>query len=389
MAGTSIQEQLCEIILDRLPFPLAVVDRNLRILLASRAFSAFFQLPDPKRLCQKHILHLIPLTGLKDFIAEIQATQESQEAELQLTLPKGKIRVLKIAATRLAMSESVSAFLLTFEDVGERIWLEQQLVQSKQLAAMEQLAATIAHELGNPLSVITTTLEYVQQQLEEKGEGPFEEIEVILDNVNTMHELLKNLSTFTRLERPHFSFEKIDAGLSQVLAFVAKEAEMHNVTVKTAFAQNLPPCQTDMRQLKQVFLNLFKNALEAMPDGGLLTVTVQAAGKDEWESGRVGEREKETSVSHSPILPFPHSSSSPESPQSVIVQISDTGVGIAEDDLAHIFEPFYSTKPGGMGLGLPISQRIIQNHGGSISVSSQLGAGTTFTITLPSARRSK
>ncbi|MBI4639620.1 MAG: GHKL domain-containing protein, partial [Candidatus Tectomicrobia bacterium] len=177
-----------------------------------------------------------------------------------------------------------------------------------------------------------------------------------LDNVNEMHRLLKSLSEFSGPERPHLEYLDIHQSLSQVLAFVVKEAEGRKVKIETDFRESLP-ISADHKKLKQVFLNFFKNALEAMPEGGRLSVKTRLA------SGDFSEKKS-----------------------GMTIQISDTGVGIAQEEIDFIFRPFYSTKKGGTGLGLSFCQRIIEEHGGEITVDSQIGRGTTFTILLPLKR---
>jgi signal transduction histidine kinase len=231
--------------------------------------------------------------------------------------------------------------------LSERIRLEQQLIHSEKLAGMGQLAASLAHELGNPLSIMSATLQYLYKRLQE----------VILDNLQRMDELLKTLAGFMGPERPRIECLDIQQTLSHVLTFVAREAEEHQVKIHTDFEPTLILCQADHRQLKQVFLNLFKNALEAMPTGGHLTISVRRR-----------------------VDPAP--SAKPE----LLIDIQDTGIGIADTDLDAIYRPFYSTKKQGTGLGLPFCRRVIEEHAGEISVQSQLGKGTTVAIRLPVAQ---
>jgi signal transduction histidine kinase len=201
---------------------------------------------------------------------------------------------------------------------------------------------------------MSATLQYMQQRLHEKHDSLAAEMEMILENLNRMDELLKCLVEFTGPERPHVEYQDIPRTLSQVLTFVAKEAEGRKVTIHTDFERNVPPCLADHRKLKQVFLNLFKNALEAMPEGGRLSVRVTLV--------------RHAAAAQRPVLS---------------IEVSDTGIGIPEGDLDAIFRPFYSTKKGGTGLGLPFCRRVIEEHGGEISVQRQRGRGTAVTLRLP------
>ena len=148
-----------------------------------------------------------------------------------------------------------SAFLLLLEDISERVRWEEQLLQAEKLSGMTELAATLAHELGNPLGIISSTLQYVQTHLHDNRFH--EEITVIIDQVERMHELLRTLMDVTGPTEPRFTRERVDHAFAQVLTFIAKEAEKRRVRIQTDFAAGLPPCLADSRQLQQQFFNLF------------------------------------------------------------------------------------------------------------------------------------
>jgi signal transduction histidine kinase len=243
---------------------------------------------------------------------------------------------------------------MLLEDRSERIRLEQQLIQSEELAGMGQLAASLAHELGNPLSIMSATLQYLYQRLQQHDDPLADKMAVKLNNLQRMDELLKTLAEFMGPEQPHIECLDLHQTLPHVLTFAAKEAEGHQVTIHIDFEPMLCPCKADHRQLKQVLLKLFKDALEAMPAGGHLTVSVRR-------------------------LISAGSTAKPE----LLIAVQDTGIGIADTDLDVIFRPFYSTKKQGTGLGLPFCRRVIEEHGGEIGVHSQRGKGTTITIRLP------
>jgi len=214
---------------------------------------------------------------------------------------------------------------------------------------MGLLAASVAHELGNPLSIISSTLQYVRDTLLDAGDRQFiEAIETIMDSVGQMHRLLRGLSGFTGTQRPHFEPTDLRRVLAQMLAFIHNEAEVYRIKIHHHFDDNLPDCQVDSREIKQLFLNLLKNAIEAMPDGGELCIKMFLL-KDE---------------------------------HSVCINISDTGHGIDQAELRSIFRPFYSTKDS-TGLGLPFCRRVVEAHGGEIKVESELHKGSTFSILLP------
>jgi signal transduction histidine kinase len=166
--------------------------------------------------------------------------------------------------------------------------------------------------------------------------------------------LLLDLSRFTAVQRPRFTATDLRHTLSHVLALIQREAEQHHIELFWQCDDHLPECEVDVREIKQLFLNLLKNALEAMPGGGRLSVTM-------------GLRPK----------------AAPESAEAIRLEIADTGVGMSASEGRSIFRPFYSTKPKGTGLGLPFCRHVVEEHGGEITVSTQLGKGSTFVVILP------
>jgi len=248
------------------------------------------------------------------------------------------------------------AILVVFRDIAEKKHLEQQLIQYEKLSAMGQLAASVAHELGNPLSVIYSTIQYVSDRLNKEPGWNNKELDVVLENIKRMDGLLRRLKHFTRPEKLRFSSVNINSCLSRVLVLIAREIRQRGISYRKNFANNLSAVWGDSRQLSQVFFNICKNALEAMPSCGVISIKTRT-----------------TNQSEMPIL----------GSRGVVVEVSDTGEGISQQDISLIFEPFFTTKKNGSGLGLFLSRRIIEEHRGVIKVESWQGKGTTFKIFLP------
>ena len=341
-------------IVDCLPHALLILDDELRVVRLNRSCEALLSKAE-KGILGKDLSDIIPHKELRG-----QATAVLQNGGVKLVeihLEQENPMILRATVTGLGSTgKSGNALcVVTLEDIGERARLEEQLVQSEKLAGMGLLASTIAHELGNPLSTMTSTLQYIRDTILDAGKprqrdaGIVEAIEPIMDSVAEMHKLLRILSGFTGSQRPHFEPTDLRRVLSQMLAFVHKEAEAHEVKVHHQFDENVPDCQVDLREVKQLFLNLLKNAMEAMPDGGELRVRMRLA----------------------------------EDEGAVCIDVSDSGHGVSEIELRSIFRPFYSTKPDGTGLGLPFCRRVVEEHGGEIKVESKLNKGTVFRITLP------
>jgi PAS domain S-box-containing protein len=258
------------------------------------------------------------------------------------------LATVRDVTVRKAMERALQA---RNEEVRE---ISQQLWQSAKLATMGELAASIAHELNNPLGTLSLGIEELLTQV--SADSPaHRELKVIEQETERMARLVSDLLHFSRPGQHHVSTfdvgEEIEKTLELSLYFLRKRG----VEVARRFASELPLIQGDRQKLRQVFLNLIVNASDAMPRGGTLTIRL-ATGVD--------------AKNYEPA---------------VILEFADTGVGIPHENLSKIMEPFFTTKePGkGTGLGLAICRRIVKEHGGAIVLSSEVGAGTTVRIELP------
>jgi signal transduction histidine kinase len=226
---------------------------------------------------------------------------------------------------------------------------QEQLAHAEKLAALGELAAGIAHEIGNPLQILQTYIEYMASQAK-PGDPILEFTAQMCDSLQSIARLVGQLRDFSRPAVGECKLVNVNSVLGNVLRLAGKELAHSKVVVREVLAPELPAIIGDARQLEQVFLNLILNARDAMPGGGRLTI--------------------ETAVERGTVQ----------------VRFIDTGMGIAAADLPRILEPYFTTKKDrGTGLGLAICQRIVTQHGGKIEVSSELGRGTTFTLQFPAA----
>jgi len=352
---------LYKVILDVLPHAILLLDGGLRVVMCNRSSESLL-LKTVEEMVGKQLSEVIPHKDLQNQARIVLQNREAGRKllELHLDIEKESSKILRATITALHMEDVESPLcLITLEDITQQMQLEEQLVQSEKLAGMGLLARSIAHEVGNPLSIMASTLQYMQDTLLGTGNQNLSEaIETIMDNIHQMHVLLRSLSDFTGSKQPQFELCSLGHILSQLLTFVSKEAEVHNISIHQEFNESIPNCQIDSREIKQLFLNLFKNAIEAMPQGGKLRIKMHLVPKD-----------------------------SPGNEDRVFVEISDTGMGISESELHYIFRPFYSTKHKGTGLGLSFCRRVVEEHGGEIRVKSRVGKGTTFIVTLPIRQR--
>jgi signal transduction histidine kinase len=225
-----------------------------------------------------------------------------------------------------------------------------QLWQASKLATMGELAASIAHELNNPLATVSLRAESLLMQMSADADQR-KPLEIITHEVDRMASLVNNLLQFSR--RSHRQTTTVDAReeIEKSAELVHYHLRSHNIKVVHQFADPLPTIHADRQQLCQLFLNLLTNASDAMPQGGTLTIRATSTGAHE----------------------------------GVAIDFADSGEGISSGNLERIWEPFFTTKPEGKGtgLGLAICRRIVEDHGGTINITSQIGEGTTVSIVLP------
>ena len=230
--------------------------------------------------------------------------------------------------------------------------MTQQLWQAAKLATMGELAASIAHELNNPLATVSMRAESLLTKTQQDS-PMWRELKIIEQEVERMATLIANLLQFSRRSQPRKSTVDICEEIEKALELIYYHLRKRNIVIWREFAKEAPHIHADRQQLRQLFLNLFTNASDAMPCGGTLTIRVTAP---------------------------------PESKQ-VIMEVADTGTGIPPEILPKLAEPFYSTKPEGegTGLGLAICRRIVQEHNGTFDLTSEgiPGKGTTARISLP------
>lgn len=227
---------------------------------------------------------------------------------------------------------------------------QAQLIQAEKMAAIGRLAASIAHEINNPLQAIHNTIHLAMtDRLPAERRGEY--LRMAQKEVERLIEIVQRMLEFYRPSKGGIVQVDINRLLQDALAIADKRLQHGHIQVSARFAENLPPILGVPDQLTQVFLNIIINAVEAMPDGGELRVGTLLTEDQRW----------------------------------VLVAFRDSGPGLTAEQIAHIFEPFYTTKPSGTGLGLAISYGIVERHGGTIEVSSQLGQGATFVVRLPAS----
>lgn len=245
-------------------------------------------------------------------------------------------------------SGKVRGVSMLIEDVTGREKLHGQLAEYEKLSALSQLALGAAHEINNPLLGISSYLEILRDESAEEAKK--QEIEVVLENVYRISETIRGLLNFARPTPPQFTKVNINQLVDDTLSFLSHQPIFRSIRIEKVLPSGLPQITADLNQVRQVLTNMFINAAQSMPGGGEFKA----------ETAKIKFQEL------------------------IQIQISDNGVGIPPENLKKIFDPFFTTKKSqGTGLGLSISLSYIKSHGGEISVRSEVGKGTTFSILLP------
>jgi PAS domain S-box-containing protein len=344
-----------DLILENVGQPIAVCDSSGKFILFNRRAELLFQEREgmPAGAARAVRNNSVKLTS---FISALASGAETgRQAEIELIDPAaGNSLPMEITSAEVLDEKGqVTAVVSVLHDLSEireleRRRVEQQLFESEKLAAVGRLAASIAHEVNNPLEAIKNSLYLLSSAKNVEQNARF--LDVARRETERVSHIIRQMLGFAR-RSGEVEWVKVNHIIEETLILVEKKMRQARVDVVRRFDDRLPAVRARADQLRQVFLNLLLNAQQAMEKGGRITIA--------------------TSLYEQALQP------------TISVQISDTGRGIAEAELLRIFEPFFSTRTKGTGLGLWVTQDIVRHHGGRIEVTSEEGAGTTFNVILP------
>jgi two-component system NtrC family sensor kinase len=297
------------------------------------------------------MMHITEVASLQ-FESQIETLSNDEMGELAHAFNLLTAQLRKVQCEYNQLTETLEARILQRTD--EIAQMHTQLLHAEKLASLGELVAGIAHEINNPLAgiLIFSTLLANDQALPPRLRS---DAQTILGETRRCAAIVRRLLEFSRNSIPHKELTSLSAIMENTLTLVEHQANLGEVEIIRRYDQSLPEILVDPGQIEQVFVNMIVNACQAMPDGGRLTITLQADYQD----------------------------------NCVRAGIADTGYGISGEHLRKIFDPFFTTKEpsanglAGTGLGLSVSYGIIENHGGRISVASEINSGTTFTVELP------
>jgi len=340
-------KEYSENIIESLTVGVAVLDQKGKITGWNRVLEDTFA----KKKEEVMNKNLIEILGRKNFRALFPPdTQKGFRllSEITLEIPSGGKKIFDIAKTPLLDNEmNPYGTVIAFEDITEKISLQQQLLTSEKLASIGLLSAGVAHEINTPLTGISSYVQILQRKLSNsKHSQILDKIEVQTDRVAR---IIKNLLNFARNpSETSFHYVNIKESFQEVISLITYKLKTLNIRLELDLYP-VEPIWAQGERLQQVFINIILNAIDVMPDGGTLKVELAQKNND------------------------------------IVIKIEDTGTGIKDQQLPHIFDPFFTTKGigKGTGLGLSISYAIIKEHEGHLTVESESGKGSLFTIYIP------
>ncbi|MBS4008423.1 MAG: PAS domain-containing protein [Clostridium sp.] len=288
--------------------------------------------------------------GTKVFQALLQETltKHTHFRQHSVQIPvSGEAREYSVNTAPLFHEEGgLSGAVCVFQDETQKRALENELLQMEKFSLVAELAAGIAHEIRNPITTLRGFLQILSKEFKHETKGA-EYCTMMIEEIDRANSILKEFLLLTKPTAPKIREVDLHVVLEEIFLLIESKSLLENVELRKCYAKKLPLVKVDPAQMKQVFLNLATNAIQAMPDGGYLTISTSE------EKGKA------------------------------VVRFSDTGLGMEESQLKKIFDPFFSTKEQGTGLGLTVSYRLIEAHYGKLYAESTPGKGSVFTVELP------
>lgn len=325
-----------------------LMDLEGKVIQVNRAFEQLFGYEEAEVLGKKY--PTIPDTHRmekRQMIGLLLAGKKLPAQETVRVTRTGEVIPVSVTVSPIRDSDgTIRAFASTCRDMRSRNKMEELLRRSEKLTTVGQLAAGVAHEIRNPL---TTLRGFLQLQLQSKSLN-LSHVSLMLSELDRINLIVGEFLILAKPQATKFVTKDVRDVLQDVLRFLDSEAHLHNIVFRTVITEEACLISCEENQLKQVFINLLKNGIEAMPQGGPIHISIQNKGS------------------------------------SIAISITDEGVGIPEEMISKIGDPFFTGKETGTGLGIMVSQRIINSHHGTLEIQSQVNVGTSVKVTLPTLR---
>ncbi len=334
-----------ETVLDSIADGILVSDQNNRVILVNKAAERLISAHEQED-SEKIIWDVIDDKDIADFAREIISREEpSSDREFTLQDP---YRILSVKVMPLVRKGEVHGNLIHIKDISEKRFRETRLRRAENLASLTNLTAAVAHEIKNPLGSISIHIQLMERILTtDKNSELRKYLDIIDEEVDRLNRIVMDFLFAVRPIDISFELHDLNILLHETLDFLKYELEEAKIGLREKYQTDIPHILLDEKFIRQAVLNIVKNAINAMPHGGALTVQTHFSGSE------------------------------------VQLKIGDTGCGMNEDIMEKIFEPYFTTREFGSGIGLTIVYKIIKEHSGDISVISKENEGSTFLLSFP------
>jgi len=346
-ASLSRIKAFSDTLVENMPIGLIAMDKQRRVASMNYVAGSVLGLSETD-VTGSDIGHILPVQFQHQLDAlEIEGRMD--EREIEITVNDGRLIPLEISGTTLNEENGESlGYVLLFKDLTEVKALREEIERSHRLATVGRLAAGVAHEIRNPLSSIKGFATYFKERYRDVPEDQ-QTAGIMIKEVDRLNRVVSDLLEFARPIAVSKKPTPIKSLIEDSVKLIEQQADEKKITIDTELAGSMEPLELDPDRINQVLLNLYLNAIESMDAGGTLSISMAKDG--------VKNR--------------------------IEIRIADTGSGIGEENLAHVFDPYFTTKSSGTGLGLAIAHKIVEGHNGEIYPESRPGEGTTFIVSLP------
>ena len=349
------ENELLEMVMESMSDGVLVTDREDKILLVNKSAERMLPFAN-EELVERSLEEVIVDEHIREFLTE-NLRGLDRVLDREFTLGNGYSRILSLSIMPLVRQGWITGNVIHIEDVTEKRAREARLRRAESLAALTTLTAGVAHEIKNPLGSIGIHLQLMKKEMSGKRQietrKVMENLLIIKEEVDRLNRIVMDFLFTVRPMNAELSYDDLNRVVQELLELKKPELAEAGIILETELMKPSPQILMDERYMKQAVLNLLNNAISAMPGGGRLRVQTVHRGNE------------------------------------VRLRISDNGVGIPEENMEKIFEPYFTTKDFGSGLGLTLVYKIVKEHLGDIEINSKVGEGTTLTLSFPVPQKEK